>query len=412
MIDKAKAAKIAAFSSVVVLLVAGAAYAGYQRSTVPAQGAEGNSVSVARGTIQSSVPADGRVVAQEWDLSFGANGTVDSVDVAEGDPVTAGQVLATLRTDKADAQVSQARSALSAAEAKLAAVNEQPRSEDVAAKAALVDAAESSVRSAQDAYDVLVTESAESTVSASELQSKEAALSSATSQLKVAEANLAAAKAPASASDVAAAQAGVEQASGALQAAKDGLTDYELVAPSDGVVVSLALSPGQVLDAAGGQEPAMVIADLTELRIEGALDEMDASTASAGMPAEILIDALDGQVAPGTVDYVAPTAQVDANGLATFLVRVSTDSPVERLAPGMAVRIQVITDRVADVLTIPTSTVSRKDGASTVIVVGSDGTSRQTEVVLGKTDGKVVEVVSGLEEGARVALPGDGGSEQ
>lgn len=406
----AKTTKIAAFSALAVVLVAGAAYAGYQRTATAAEGAEGATVTVKRGTIQSSVPADGRVVAQQWDLTFGAGGTVDSVAVSDGESVVSGQVLATLSSDKVDAQVKQAKAALASARAKLAAVEEQPRREDVATKAALVDAAESSVRSAQDAYDLLYAQSQESTVSAGELQAKEGALASAKSQLKVAEANLAAAKVPASDSEVAAAKAAVAQAAGGLEAAQSELVDYTLKAPADGVVVSVGVSEGQVIGSSSAQQPAIVVADLSEVQVEGTLDEMDASKAEEGMPAEILIDALDGLTVEGTVDYVAQTADIDQTGLATFLIRVVTGEQVDGLAPGMAVRIQVITDRVEDVLVVPTAAVSRTDGAASVMVVGSDGTAQPVKVELGKTDGKMVEVTSGLEAGQKIALPGEAAS--
>jgi RND family efflux transporter MFP subunit len=402
---RSRTVTVAVFSAAALVLVAGAAYAGYKGTVDSAHADEGTTAIVKRGTIQSSVPADGRVVAQQWDLSFGSAGTVKSVNVAEGDAVTAGQVLATLSDGKADAQVTQAQAAVSAARAKLDTVREQPRSEDVAAKQALVDAAESGVASAQDAYDLLYQESFESTVAASELQSKKGTLAAAQAQLKVAKANLTVAKTSASDAEIAAAQAAVAQAGGALEAAKSGLSDYTLKAPAEGTVVSVGVSEGQVLGASSGQAPAVVVADLREVSIDGTLDEMDASAVTVGMPAEILIDALDGQIAKGRVEYVAPAAKVDQNGVATFLIRVVPDTAVKGLAPGMAVRLQVITERVANVLTIPTAAVSRVGGGAKGSVVGSDGSVRPVTVVVGKTDGKMVEVKQGLESGQKIALP-------
>jgi macrolide-specific efflux system membrane fusion protein len=402
---RSRTVTIAVFSAVAFVLVAGAAYAGYKGTVDSAHADEGATAIVKRGTIQSSVPADGRVVTQQWDLSFGSAGTVKSVNVAEGDAVVAGQVLATLFDGKADAQVTQSRAAVAAARAKLQTVREQPRAEDVAAKQALVDAAESGVASAQDAYDLLYRESLESTVAASELQSKKGALTAARSQLEVAKANLTVAKTSASNAEIAAAEAAVAQAGGTLDSAKSGLSDYTLTAPADGVVVSLGVSVGQVLGTSSGQESAVVIADLREVSIEGTLDEMDASAVTAGMPAEILIDALDGEIAKGRVEYVAPTAKVDQNGVAAFTMKVAPDTAVKGLAPGMAVRLQVVTDRVADVLTIPTAAVSRTGGAAKVNVIGPDGSARPVTVVLGKTDGKIVEVTQGLESGQKIAVP-------
>ena len=402
---RSRAVGIAVFSVAALALVAGAAYAGYKGTLDSARAAEGAIAVVKLGTIQSSVPADGRVVVQQWNLSFGTAGTVKSVNVAEGEAVTAGQVLATLSDSKADAQVTQAQAAVAAARAKLETVREQPKAEDVAARQALVDAAESAVASAQDAYDLLYQESLESTVAASELQSKKGSLVAAQAQLEVAKANLRVAKTSASDAEIAAAEAAVAQSVGALEAAKSELSDYVLRAPADGIAVSVGVTDGQVLGATSAQSPAVVVADLHEVSVEGTLDEMDASGVTAGMPAEILIDALDGQIAKGRVEYVAPTAKVDQNGVATFLIRITPDTAIKGLAPGMAVRLQVITDRVVNVLTVPTAAVSLVAGVAKVSVVDSNESVRQVTVVLGKTDGKVVEVKQGLESGQKIALP-------
>ena len=54
-------------------------------------------VTVTRGPISNAVSATGTIAAAQTDnLSFTSSGTVTAVNVAAGDTVTAGQVLATL----------------------------------------------------------------------------------------------------------------------------------------------------------------------------------------------------------------------------------------------------------------------------------------------------------------------------
>jgi len=182
------------------------------------------------------------------------------------------------------------------------------------------------------------------------------------------------------------------------------LDDYILRAPADGVVVSVELTEGQTLSAGTGQAPAAVIADISSQRIEGQLDEADAIAVRAGMPVDIIIDGLGGLTAKGHVERVSQVAKVDANGLTTFDIEVALDASVDGLAPGMAVRMQVITDQAADVLTIPTAAVKRSEGKSVVVIVDESGATKGATVELGKTDGKIVEVVSGLSEGQKVAI--------
>src|SRR3954452_19782772 len=60
-----------------------------------AKGAVQRTTTVARGTVQSSVTASGNVsVASSSSVNFATSGTLTEVDVAAGDEVKAGQVLA------------------------------------------------------------------------------------------------------------------------------------------------------------------------------------------------------------------------------------------------------------------------------------------------------------------------------
>lgn len=409
MNHRANTMRNAVIALVALAVVAGGSVAGYLKAVAaPTADLAVASATVKTGTIQSSVPADGRVAAEEWTLAFAVAGTVDSVLVSAGETVTAGQVLATLDDGKVKAQVAQAQGAVDAANARLAGLYAQPRSQDVAAKQALVDAAETALASAREAYSLLVAESVESTVPALELQSKRAAVSSAQSQLSVAEANLAVAKTPAAKAEIDAAKAAVEQALGGLDAAKAALADLNLVAPSDGVVISMNLKPGMAPPSGAGALPAMVIGDLGTMYVEGALDETDLGDVRVGMPVEVLVDALDGESLEGTVSYVSSVAEVDGNGVAAYAIRVDLPDHTVALGVGMSVRLQVVTDRVSDVLVIPTAAVRRVDGASTVDILSADGTLVPAKVDLGQTDGTMVEVRSGLTAGAKVALPQTG----
>ncbi|MDZ4168190.1 MAG: HlyD family efflux transporter periplasmic adaptor subunit [Coriobacteriia bacterium] len=396
--------KIAALALVAVVLVAGAAYAGYQRTAAQAADSSIATATVTRGDVQSSVPADGRVVVDEWELAFGASGRVASVDVSQGESVTAGQVLARLDDAKARAQLAQARTALASAASKLDGLRSQPISEDVAAKQAVVDAAASALDRAEDAYALLVAESRDTTVSAGELQAKAGAVEAAEDQLAIAQANLAAVKVSATRSEIAAAEAAVTDAQAGLRAAESGLDDYVITAPADGVAVALELVEGQAPPSGTGSAPAIVVADVSKPRVDGQLDEADAASVRTDMPVDIVIDGLGGMTVAGRVERVSAVAKVDQNGLATFDIEVSVDEPVEGLAAGMAVRLQIITDRAQDVLTIPTAVVKRSDGASVVTVVDESGAMKTVTVELGKTDGKTVEVKSGLAEGQKIAL--------
>jgi HlyD family secretion protein len=96
------------------------------------------------------VIASGEVVPpQETDLGFPVSGRVETVAVAKGDRVEAGQVLIMLETDLLEADVAQAEAALAAAQAQVALVKADPRPEQVAVAEAQVAAAEAALAQAE-----------------------------------------------------------------------------------------------------------------------------------------------------------------------------------------------------------------------------------------------------------------------
>lgn len=400
-----KTRQSAAIALVALAIVTGSAYYGYAASAGEEQ-PELRTAVVAPGTIQSTVPAEGRIAVETRELSFAVPGVVAEVGVKPGDTVAAGQVLATLAGAKADVQVAQAQAALAAAQAKLDAAQGGAAPTDLAVKQASVDAAAASLASAREAYDLLYAESLESTVSASELQVKKAAVTNAESALDIALANLAAARAGATSADIAAARAGVAQAQATVDAALLGSADLTLIAPSAGTVIEVDIQPGTAVASSGG--PAIVIADLSSLYVEAELDENDYAAVSAGMPVAALVDALEGASLEGTVTALSPVGVADANGIVSYALTAGIDAAGTRAAAGMSVRLDIITEGVADVLVIPNEAVRMADGRQVVDVLDDPGSVRTVDVTLGMTDGRTVEVVSGLRSGERVVLVGAG----
>ena len=76
---------------------------------------------VTRGSLDATVELAGSLVAKDSKaLAFGAAGTIATVNVAVGDHVVAGQVLASLDGTVAQAQLHAAQTALTSAQARLA----------------------------------------------------------------------------------------------------------------------------------------------------------------------------------------------------------------------------------------------------------------------------------------------------
>lgn len=102
----------------------------------------------------------------------------------------------------------------------------------------------------------------------------------------------------------------------------------------------------------------------------------------------------------------APPAGGGEGSEPTGLRLVCTAPEGVKLINGAAVTLDVVTDRAADVLVLPVEAVAGTQGKGKVDLVGPDRTRKTVDVTLGLTDGKFVEIKSGLSGDETVAIPG------
>ncbi|MGQ0839779.1 efflux RND transporter periplasmic adaptor subunit [Actinokineospora sp.] len=91
---------------------------------------------------------------------------------------------------------------------------------------------------------------------------------------------------------------------------------------------------------------------------------------------------------------------------ATGLRLVCTAPADVKLINGAAATLEVVTEQAKQVLVAPVEAVAGRQGAGKVDVLGPDGTRQTKDVVLGLTDGRVVQIKSGLTGDETLAVPG------
>lgn len=103
-------------------------------------------------------------------MSFTMSGLVQTIEAAEGDRVTQGDVLVRLETTDMDAQAAQAQTAVKVAQAQLALLKTPPRPEQIAAAKAQLEAAEALFSQAAARRDQLGSGAKEADIAAAEAQ--------------------------------------------------------------------------------------------------------------------------------------------------------------------------------------------------------------------------------------------------
>ncbi|GHH53598.1 efflux RND transporter periplasmic adaptor subunit [Lentzea cavernae] len=88
-------------------------------------------------------------------------------------------------------------------------------------------------------------------------------------------------------------------------------------------------------------------------------------------------------------------------------LRIVCTAPADvQMINGATASIEVTTGKAAQALVVPVEAVAGQQGKGKVDVIQPDGSRRTTDVVLGLTDGKVIEVKSGLTGEEELAVPG------
>ena len=148
------------------------------------------------------------------------------------------------------------------------------------------------------------------------------------------------------------------------------------------------------------------IPDLDSLRVEFRVDEVDRGRVAEGQETRIRIDAVPDALLNGSVSWLSPIATLVFNRLPpekNFPAHSGISDIDDRLRPGMSATVEIVVQRISDVLVIPSKASTQIDGRPTVFVKDGAG-FRRTPIEVSATNGTEIVVASGLEEGDEIAL--------
>lgn len=190
----------------------------------------------------------------------------------------------------------------------------------------------------------------------------------------------------------------VNQARNNLGEMQDKIDEATLVSPIDGQVGNINGKEGSLISANSSESFATIINKDT-LFVQVNVEESDINSIDKGQKAYVTFDAVEGLKMEGTVTYISMTAGASNSGVVTYEVRVVLDNVGQTsVKEGMTAFVSFVSDEVKDVLRLPVAAVTNVDGVASV--KKADG--KYQEVVTGFTDGSMVEIVSGLEEGEKI----------
>jgi multidrug efflux pump subunit AcrA (membrane-fusion protein) len=192
-----------------------------------------------------------------------------------------------------------------------------------------------------------------------------------------------------------------------LYKAKQEIMKTAIIAPSDGMAVSVSLKKSYVLSAQDySSQTAVKLVDTGTIRFTGKVDEIDIMKIKAGQKVTIAIDALPNKTFTGTVRFISPYGAASGNVI-KFTVLIDLDPTDATLRGGLSATAEIHIASARGVLLVPVSAVVTAGKGSFVMVPGAAGSPPERRpVTIGIQNLEYVEVQSGLKEGEKVLIVG------
>lgn len=396
---------------------------------------------VSRGELIATVGGTGTVHANQMAvLTWQTSGTVESVLVQVGDAVSEGQELATLKRESlpqtvilAQAELTEAKKALddlytNAETAKTNAMQAFARYADavrdaqyrldnftVPSNQAGMDAIEAldkmkaNLDAARQAFEAVKNRPLEDSLR-KDLKEKldtaqsdynaavrrvelEYNLQVATSNLEKARQDYEKWKNGPSAEDVAAIEARIAAAQATLNLA-------HLTAPFSGTVSEVKVKAG---DQVSPGSVAVRIDDLASLLVDVRISEVDVNRIRPGQEASLVFDAILNRTYQGKVKEVSPVGTI-TQGVVDFIVTIELTNADQDVKPGMTAAVNIVVNRLSDVLLVPNRAV-RLSGGKRIVYLLQNGQHIAVPITLGASSETYSEVVEGeLKVGDEVIL--------
>jgi len=367
-----------------------------------------SAVTPVRENLISSISSNGKVEPiSPYVMRAELDTFLEKVYVSEGQQVKKGQLLMELDVKDAAARLAETRGKLLKAEDDLRAAKAGGRPDEVARVLGDLAKAQAERDRLQKNHDALLRLTAQQAATRDELAANDLDLTKAQAEVT----RLTAAKqefdrSKKLESDQVALQ--VEQLKNEVAALEEKVKQGRITAPADGTLYSLPVKTHDFVKV--GQSLAEM-ADLRKVRVRAFIDEPDLGGLEENEPVRITWDALPNKTWPGKTESI-PKQVVQRNTRSVGELLCSVNNDKLELLPNINVNVRINSRERLGVLSVPRGAVEAQGGRRYVYVVKSNqlgvkSTLEKREIRVGIADATNYEVVSGLQEGELVALPGD-----
>lgn len=287
----------------------------------------------------------GNVEVRQASLAFNNSERIAEVLVDAGDRVAKDQILARLETGRIEPLLRQATALAQAQRQALQRMKNGSRPEEIALAKANYEAARTAADDASKRYERLYTLRNSSGVSQQDLDTASASANESAARAVAALKNYELILAGPRVEDIAEAEARLQSYEASLSLLKNQMDDAILRSPSDGVIRTRVMEPGEM---ASPQKTVLTLSLTTPKWVRTYVSEPQLGHVNPGMKVKVYNDSFPETTIEGTVGFIASVAEFTPKTLQTeelrtslvYEVRVHVEDPDDNLRLGMPVTIR------------------------------------------------------------------------
>jgi len=368
-----------------------------------------SAVTPMRENLVSSISSNGKVEPiSPYVMRAQLDTFVEKVRATEGQTVKRGRVILELDVKDVAAKLSEAKSKLLRARDDLRTAKAGGRTDDAARVAGDLAKAQAERDRLQKNHEGLQRLIKQQAATEDELAANDLALTKAQAEVT----RLTAAKQEFDRSvklDTDQAGLHVQQVENEVAALDEKVRQGRITAPADGTLYSLPVKAGDYVKLG---DLLAEMADLHKVRVRAFIDEPELGALEENEPVKITWDALPSKTWVGKTEIIPKQVVPHQNRSVGELLCAVNNDKLE-LLPNINVNVRINSRERIGVLSVPRGAVAAEGGRRYVFVVKRNQLSvnksilEKREIHVGIADATNYEVVSGLQEGELVALPGD-----
>lgn len=370
---------------------------------------------VKRGDLARSVVATGSIIpVTTVELKSKSAGLIKQILVQEGERIKEGQILIELDKEMLQAQLREGEASRMAAGARLQEAEAEAASAETMKKKLALDVnnQEDNLRFRKRQVDRYRAMSEDKIISRMDMDQVERdyqeaylKLESLRSELLMQDARIEATR-----KVMARVRAEVIQADASLDRARENLRYATITSPITGIVLKRHVEVGDAVSSIlqlGSQATLLsTLGDMSEVFVEGRVDESDIGHVFVGQQARVKVDAFRDQAFPGKVIRISPLG-VSKDNVIGFDVRVSIQDPKAILRAKMSANAEIVIEEKKGILLIPEGAIvydKDRNAFAELYDTSQKESSRRVPIKIGISNGTTTEVISGLKEGDRIVL--------